>query len=168
MPGAGPFETVMLRYFAAEKGESALFLLIGIAALAASILLWRGGGDYRGMLYPLAAIGLIQIVVGGTVFFRTDSQVEALRRQLASDPVALRAAELPRMRTVMTSFKVYKAIEIGLLLTGIALSFLRDRNLLYAIAVGLILQSSIMLVLDLFAEHRGERYIEAIQSLPEA
>lgn len=68
----------VVRYFTEEKVESAVFVLVGVAAIAVSVWLWRTGSSYRGMAYPLVAMALIQLVVGGTVFLRTEGQVAAL------------------------------------------------------------------------------------------
>src|SRR5260221_8084042 len=119
-------------YFAAEKGESLFFMGVGLAALVATALLWKTGSDYRGMGYPLVAIGLIQIAVGGGVFFRTDRQVTALTEKLRAAPAALEAEEVARMEPVMRNFRIYKTVEIATIAGGIALTFLfRDRAALY-------------------------------------
>lgn len=157
----------MVRYFAEEKAESWLFILVGVVALGASVWLLRTGSSYRGMAYPLIAVGLIQIVVGGSVAFRTDAQVAALTAQLASSPSAFQLAEVPRMEVVMRNFTLYKGIEIALLLVGVALTYaFRQKELVYGIGVGLVMQASLMLVLDLFAERRGDEYLSAIRTLP--
>ena len=100
MKPVNEMHAAVITYFAAEKRESLLFMALGFAAIAVSVALWRIGSPYRGMGFPLAAIALIQIVVGGTVYFRTDAQVLGLHKQLAGDPAAFVAAELPRMETV--------------------------------------------------------------------
>jgi hypothetical protein len=157
----------MVRYFAEEKAESWLFILVGVVALGASVWLLRTGSSYRGMAWPLIAVGLIQLVVGGTVAFRTDAQVAALTAQLASSPSAFQLAEVPRMEVVMRNFTLYKGIEIALLLVGVALTYaFRQKELVYGIGVGLVMQASLMLVLDLFAERRGDEYLSAIRTLP--
>jgi hypothetical protein len=159
----------MVRYFSAEKSESWLFILVGIAALAVSVWLLRTGSSYRGMAYPLIAVALIQLVVGGSVAFRTEGQVAALTAQLASSPAAFQAAEVPRMEVVMRNFQLYKALEVVLLLTGVALTvFFRRKELVYGVGVGLVIQASLMLVLDLFAEKRGDEYLAAVRALPTA
>lgn len=156
----------MLSYFTAEKRESLLFMAVGIAAIVASILLYRASSPFRGMMIPLVLVGLIQIGVGGSVFFRTDQQIADLTAQLDKDPAGLVKAEIPRMDKVMTNFTVYKTVEIALLALGIALTFLyRGRDFPYSAGIGLILQASLMLVLDLFAEHRGEIYLEQLRKL---
>ncbi len=157
----------MLRYFTEEKWEGALFVLVGLVAIGASVWLWRTDSVYRGMVYPLVGVALIQLVVGGTVFLRTDGQVAALTAQLASAPAAYQAAEVARMEGVMRSFGVYKLIELALFAAGVALTYVfRQRETLYAVGVGLVLQAALMLVLDLFAEKRGDTYLEHLRALP--
>ncbi len=157
----------MVRYFSEEKAESWLFILVGVVALGASVWLLRTGSSYRGMAWPLIAVGLIQLVVGGTVALRTDAQVAALTAQLASSPSAFQLAEVPRMEVVMRNFALYKGIEIALLLVGVALTYaFRQKELVYGIGVGLVMQASLMLVLDLFAERRGDEYLSALRKLP--
>jgi hypothetical protein len=157
----------MVRYFTEEKVESAVFVLVGVAAIAVSVWLWRTGSSYRGMAYPLVAVALIQLVVGGTVFLRTDGQVAALTAQLASSPAAYQVAEVARMEGVMRSFALYKVIELALFAAGVALTYLfRQKEVLYAVGVGLVVQSSLMLVADLFAERRGDIYLEQVRALP--
>jgi len=137
-----------------------------VVALGASVWLLRTGSSYRGMAWPLIAVGLIQLVVGGTVAFRTDAQVAALTAQLASSPSAFQLAEVPRMEVVMRNFALYKGIEIALLLVGVALTYaFRQKELVYGIGVGLVMQASLMLVLDLFAERRGDEYLAAVRAI---
>ncbi|HEX2569772.1 MAG TPA: hypothetical protein VH877_09460 [Polyangia bacterium] len=156
----------LVRYFSAEKSESLLFLLAGVGALVASALLVRNGSPYRGMAIPLVIVGLIQVVVGASVYLRTDAQVATLTGLFDGTPTEFQRAELARMAVVMRSFQIYKAIEIVILLGGIVLALLYPhRERLYAAGIGCILQGSLMLVLDLFAEKRGQIYIDAIRRL---
>ena len=157
----------MVGYFAAEKAESWLFILAGVVAVGVAVWLLVTGHSYRGMAYPLIAVGLIQLVVGGTVAFRTDAQVAALTQQLATSPSAFQRAEVPRMEAVMRNFEIYKLVEVGLLLVGVGLAYaFRRKELLYGVGVGLVMQASLMLVLDLFAEKRGDDYLAAVRALP--
>lgn len=156
----------IITYFTAEKRESLLFLIAGAAAIAVSLYLWMTASPHRAMGWPLTAIALIQIVVGWTVFARTDSQMKGLHTLLNKDKAAYSAAEVPRMETVRKSFRIYKAIEIVLLAAGLAGAFfLKDRVTLHAVSVGLALQAGLMLVFDLYAESRAEVYVEQIRRL---
>lgn len=155
-------------YFQAEKSESLLFVGMGILAVCAAIFfLVRGSAFQKGMAYPFIAIALIQIVVGGAVYLRTDAQVAGLIALHASNPAEYKAQELPRMEKVNRSFDVYKIIEIGLLAAGVALMlYFRRRSAGWSGAgLGLSLQAGVMLLLDLFAEARADVYTKFIQGL---
>jgi hypothetical protein len=155
---------VILEYFSGEKLESIVFLIWGIGAILVSLFLWFTGSQYKAMLYPLTALAIIQITVGGTVYFRTDAQVQTLSERMRSAPMDFRSEELARMKTVSERFKLYKFIEISLLVVGIAISYLwRDNVTGNAIAIGLIIQSTMLLVADLIAEYRAYEYVVKLQ-----
>jgi hypothetical protein len=163
---ARAMQGALVRYFAAEKQESLLFVAAGAVALLAAALLLRGGGPYRAMAWPLLAVAVIQLAVGGSVFLRTESQVATLEARLAADPTGFRTEETQRMRRVMAGFRLYKAVEIALLAAGIALALAFPRREgPYAAGIGLVVQAALMLVLDLFAEKRGRDYLEAVARL---
>ena len=103
-------DEVLARYFAAEKSESLRFIAIGVIAIAISIWLLIIRNPYRAAAWPLIAIALIQIVVGSTVYSRTDKQVADLHVTLARGE---KAAEISRMMTVMRAFVMYRWIEIA-------------------------------------------------------
>lgn len=159
-------EQHLIPYFTAEKQEALLFMLVGVVALVLSVWLFTTGGRYKSMLYPMAAVALIQIIVGSTVYFRTDTQVAALKAQYQSAPAAFKTEEIQRMQTVVKNFKLYKWIEILLLVAGIGLVLVLRRNdLWYAVGIGLIIQSSLMLVMDLFAERRADEYLRFVMGV---
>jgi len=156
----------LVRYFQAEKAESALFLLAAAAAVVISLVLINSANEYRWMAAPLLAIALLQGVVGGTVLLRTNQQVLRLTDQLDTDPLDYRAAELARMERVARDFRIYKTLEIAVLLGGLVLTYaLRSRIDWYAVGVGCIAQGALMLVFDLVAEHRADVYVEHIRRL---
>ncbi|HWM94893.1 MAG TPA: hypothetical protein VN493_29330 [Thermoanaerobaculia bacterium] len=166
MDPVNEMHAAVITYFAAEKKESLLFLMTGGAAIAASLWFWITGSPLRGMGWPLVAVALIQLVVGWTVYSRTDRQARDLHTLLAKDPTSCVRAEVPRMETVQKNFRIYKAIEIVLLAAGLAgMFFLRDRQALYAASLGLALQAGLMLVFDLVAERRADVYVEQIRRL---
>lgn len=166
MAGAVEMREAMLSYFAAEKQEAMVFLAVGAAALAVSTLLLRESAAWRAMAIPLGAVALIQLAVGGSIYLRTDGQVAGLEAQLAAAPADHRSAELTRMDRVMSGFRIYKSVEVALLLAGVALTVLfPHRQALYAVGTGLVIQAAFMLVLDLFAERRGFLYLEVLKRL---
>ncbi|MEO7852938.1 MAG: hypothetical protein ABIR94_11900 [Rubrivivax sp.] len=153
-------------YFAAEKLEALLFIAVGVGAIAWAGWLLRRRSPLRGMAGPLVAVALIQLVVGASVYLRTEGQVDALARQLQEQPAAFQADEGARMKTVINSLERYKQIEIGLLALGMALVvLLRNRAFWFAFGLGLVLQSGLMLALDFFAEARAREYFRLLLAL---
>lgn len=158
-------ESQMLQYFQGERAESLLFLLVAAIAILVSIQLLANESAYRYLAVPLLAIAAIQVTVGGTVFLRTPKQVARLAVQLDDQADAYRAAELPRMETVQRNFRIYKVLEIVVLLAGIVLTYWCRGNLaLYSVGIGMIAQGAAMLVCDLFAERRADLYVEVLRN----
>lgn len=152
------------KYFNAEKNESFLFILVGILAIGvgAYFLFKNTNPFYKGIAYPIILIALIQITVGSTIVLRTSADIKNAEQYHVDKG---KINEIPRMKKVMDSFSLYKKIEIALIIIGIAMFvFFKNKELLRGIGLGLLLQSSIMLTLDLFAEARGKKYIEELKS----
>jgi len=157
-------DAAMTGYFAAEKRGAAVFLALGLAAVAAAILLWRSATPYHGMAPPLGGVGLVQLAAGAGVLLRTGRRLAGLREGLALDPSACRQAELARMRRVAASFRLYKAIEMAVLTAGLTLVMLFPRHHpLYAAGLGGMLQGSLTLILDRLAERRADGYVRDLR-----
>lgn len=146
-------------YFQAERAEALFFLGVGLFAFGVSFALLRVQG-WRAMGWPLVIIGLIQIAVGAGVYFRTPGQVRTLEAAFQKDAPSAATAELQRMEPVMRNFHLYKAIEIVVILAGVAGMLKGARGTaMYAAGLGCLLQGALMLALDLPAEARGRTYI---------
>jgi hypothetical protein len=148
-------------YFNAERTESYLFIGIGIIAFAFAVFSWWRWGDaiWRGLAIPLIGVALIQIVVGSTVLSRAPRQILELSEQAISAPAQFRSEETARITVVNNNFATYRWIEIAFVIAGLALIlFMRERDFWLGMGIGLLLQGSIMLALDQFAERRGATY----------
>jgi hypothetical protein len=156
----------MTDYFAGEKQESLLFIAVGLIAICVAAWLWTNGHRLRFMAVPLITIALMQLVVGTTVYLRTESQVQSLIAQSQSAPAQFKQDELGRMQTVMKNFNIYKTIEMVLLVVGVCLiGFLQRFDVAAGIGAGLVLQAAFTLALDMFAEARGQDYMVTLQGL---
>lgn len=155
------------KYFSSEKQESILFVLVGIIGIAISsyFLVKMKRPFYIGMAYPLIAIAFIQIVVGSTVYVRSPKDIARVTLILHTEESSIQTEEIPRMEVVMKNFKIYRWIEIALLLLGLVMYlYLAPASLYKGIGLGLLIQSSFMLALDYFAENRGEIYLEFLRN----
>lgn len=162
------------KYFIAEKQESLLFLIVGIAAIMLAIIFLifvkSNPTFYKGAAIPLLAIGIIQCVVGFTVYSRSDKQMKEVAYNLGMEPGSYtRQQELPRMNTVMKNFVIYRWVEIAFIIAGFVLVFLLrsnpDKTFWYGLGITLAIQGVLMLGADFFAEQRGKTYRQNLQEL---
>ena len=111
------------KYFMAEKHESLLFLVVGLAAILLALIFYFSIKTpvYRGAAIPLIIFGLIQAIAGYTVYQRSDDQ--RINQVYAYDmnPGQLKSVELARMTRVNRNFNIYRRIEIGGVVTGVLL-----------------------------------------------
>ncbi len=158
------------KYFVAEKKESLLFVLIGIAGVvtATVFFFFLKTEFYKGAAIPFFAIGLLLGIVGYTVYKRSDGDRKRNVYAYDMNPSQLKEKELPRMKTVMKNFIVYRYAEIFLLLIGVALYiyFIRDfkHDFWRGFGLALVLMSFLALVADYFAEKRGKAYNKGLTS----
>lgn len=156
----------MTEYFAGEKQESLLFIAVGLIAIGVAVWFWANGHRLRFMAAPLVVIALMQLVVGTTVYLRTDTQLQTLVTQSQSAPAQFKQDEVGRMQTVMKNFNFYKTIEMVLLVAGVCLiGFLQRFDVAAGIGAGLVLQAGFTLALDMFAESRGQDYLVVLNAL---
>ncbi|MBK7305767.1 MAG: hypothetical protein IPI88_01280 [Chitinophagaceae bacterium] len=162
------------RYFTAEKQESLLFLIVGIIAVILAVVFWffikSNPNFFKGAAIPLLAIGLIQMVVGYSVYSRTDKQKADIAYNIGMEPVSyVKQTELPRMKTVMKNFVIYRWVEIAFIITGLVLIFLFRSNpgksFWYGFGIALAIQALIMLGADYFAEQRGKVYTNELNKI---
>ena len=129
-----------------------MFLAAGLTALAVCVGLATRPTAYRGMIPPLGVFGLVEIGVGAAVLLRRPPPADARR-------------ERDRMRRVIASFRIYKVFETVVLTAGLTLMMLFPRHSpLYAAGLACLLQASVLLVLDRFAERRAREYASLLDA----
>ncbi len=120
------------------------------------------------MAIPLLLVGSIQIIVGFVVYNRSPEDKIGAQYYMMHNPQKIKTEELPRMEKVMKNFKIYKWVEIVLIICSLTLFivFYRSPQTFWkGLALGLLIQTSIVLSLDLIAEKRGQIYIEKLQQI---
>ena len=158
------------KYFMAEKQESLLFVLIGIAGMVSAIVFFffLKSSFYKGAAIPALLIGLLLAVVGFTVYKRSDDDRKRNVYAYDLNPADLKDKELPRMKVMMKNFVIYRYTEIFLLLLGAALYvyFIKDiaNDFWRGFGLALAVMSLLALTADFFAEKRGRTYTRGIES----
>ena len=169
-----PDLSFIYKYFLGEKQESLLFLIIGIIAIMLAIIFWffikTTPSFFKGAAIPLLAIGIIQSVVGYTVYTRSDKQKTDIAYNIGIEPVSyVKQVELPRMKTVMKNFIIYRWVEIAFIITGLGLIFIYranpDKTFWYGLGITLAIQATLMLGADYFAEKRGGVYTKELEKI---
>jgi hypothetical protein len=155
-------------YFTAEKSESLIFMVMGVITITFSVYVLIKWGDsfYKGFAIPVILIGLIQLAVGSTVYFRTDKQVQDLESLFQKNKKAFIEGEIPRMEVVMKNFSLYKKVEVAFVVIGLVLIFMTSsKEFWLGVGAGMLLQGALMLTADIFAERRGTSYQQSLRSI---
>ncbi|MEO6671211.1 MAG: hypothetical protein ABIN36_17140 [Ferruginibacter sp.] len=156
------------KYFNAEKNESLLFIIVGLAAIIFSsyCLIKTRQPFFNGMAYSLIAIGVIQLTVGISVYVRSPKDIARVGELIQKDTAKIQTQEIPRMNVVMKNFALYKWIEIALIIAGLIMFFyFQPRTVWRGAGLGLFIQAGFMLLLDIFAESRGNVYLDYLHNL---
>lgn len=152
-------------YFTEEKIESLFFIIIGFLALALAIFfLWIiKYSFFKGMAIPFLLVGSIQLTVGYTVYNRSPDDIYRVEQLVKNNHVHLKTTEVSRMESVIHNFTIYKWVEITFILSGIVLMILFQKSpqtFWKGLGLGLLIQASIMLCLDLIANNRAHEYLQ--------
>ncbi|UEG51012.1 hypothetical protein LK994_05930 [Ferruginibacter lapsinanis] len=156
------------KYFLAEKNESLLFIIIGIVAIVAACIFffYLKTNWYKGAAIPFLIVGIMHLVVGYTVYKRSDGDRQRNVYAYDLNPGELKTKELPRMGTIYKNFVVYRYIEIGLLLIGLLLFFYFKNNLdktfWVGLGIALAIEAAVSLSADYFAEKRAKVYTKGL------
>ena len=161
-------KTDIEKYFLAEKNATLFFLILGIISIVAAIVLYfvMKTSWHKGFALPLLVIGLLQGIVGYTVYKRCDADRKRNVYAYDMSPDQLKSKELPRMEKVNKNFSLYMWIEILLLAAGIGLYFYsrnNDARIFWSgLGLALALQALISLGFDYFAQQRAKSYTKGL------
>jgi len=157
-------KTDIEKYFIAEKQESLVFLVIGIAAVVLALILYfmvKTQGC-RGAAIPLLILGLVQAIAGYTVYVKSDDQRVSQVYAYDMNPDQLKTVELTRMRKVNANFIIYRWFEIGFFIAGIVLIILfRDPSgkiFWLGFGISVMLMAAELFTADFIAEKRAVKY----------
>jgi hypothetical protein len=157
-------------YFKSEQIESLLLLAIGLITMTeAFYFFWSNGFRpyYKGLAWPLLWIGMVEVIFGASVYFRSLVDVRKIEQYFDQQPQKLLQEELPRMQKLMKSYVIYRWFEVALTVIGLLLIIAMNSSSDFwmGIGTGLLFQGGVMLVSDYFAERRGAVYIRELKEI---
>lgn len=162
------------KYFIAEKQESLVFLVIGGVSVLTAIIFFffikNNPSFFKGAAIPLILIGLVQLIIGYTVYSRTDKQRMDIAYKMGIEPERFtKTEELPRMEKVMKNFSGYRWVEIISFIAGLVLVFLfrkqPEKIFWYGLGVTLAIQAALLFAGDTVAQKRGEAYTNELKEI---
>ena len=169
-------KTDIEQYFIAEKNAGLFFLVAGIVAIALAILLlvFLKGNVCKGLAWPLIVLGLLQAIVGYSVYSGSDKQRIDNIYAFDMNPGKLKTAELPRMQKAVKAITVFLVLELLAFIAGIVLLWMNRRFLsgtLFSsgtiglgVGLALVFQSLLMAAADFAAYRRSVQYTGQLQS----
>ena len=158
----------VIKYFNGERAESYLFLVLGIVGLVISSYLFflKVSSYWKGFAIPFMLVSLLEIIVGISLIYRSPKDIIRVENYIKNDQVKIKSDEIPRMEKVMKNFVVYRYVEIALIFIGAILYFaFANSDFWRGLGLGLLIQASVVLSLDYFAESRGFIYLEYLNSI---
>lgn len=160
----------IVKYFTGEKVESYLFLSFGIIGIVIAIFFYfvLKTSFLKGIAIPIVIVSILEIIVGVTIISRSPKDIERVQGYVSFNIEMIEKVEIPRMEKVMNNFVIFRYVEITLIIIGIIIMYSFKQNLLLnGIGLGLFTQSSVVLILDFFAERRGEIYLNYLRAFLE-
>ncbi len=155
-------------YFSEEKKESKFFAVIGLLACLLSVFCLGVSENsfLHGISYAFISIGAVQIVVGATIYLRSDIDTVRVNHYIERDQKSITDDEIPRMTLLIRDLLLYRQVEIVVSVLGLILfvSF-STKDITSGIGLGLAIQSSVMLFWDIMSEKRASEYLKYLNSL---
>ena len=155
----------MRQYFYEEK-RAAKIGIFGSSLLAgAGVYMTTQSELARGAGYALIGASAVGLVVAGSVYFRTNSQVRSLDEQLETAPADFKRDESQRMEKVNRQFGILRIAEYSLLAGGAAtagVGIAKQADLTTGVGIGLVVDAVLLLLFDYFAETRAHAYTQFI------
>jgi hypothetical protein len=146
----------MLRFFDRSRGWARIVMKNPLNFI-------ESGGQYPPFCQISMCCQILDLFAVRGVSMLRFLQVETY---LSEKTEMIQTEEIPRMEKVMRNFILFRYTEITLIFLGVILMYgARQNSLWNGIGVGLFIQSSTVLLLDFFAERRGEVYLEYLKSM---
>jgi hypothetical protein len=148
-------------YFNGEKFAGLFIAGVGVMALVAAALLFRG---MRAFSVAMIVLGLIEIALGVGLYLRTGPQVRRLEAMLAADEAGFRVVENARLTRVQRNFAYIEIAEVAIIIVSALVAVaLKNRPAVSGVALALLIHAGVLLAFDLVAERRGKAYWSALR-----
>jgi hypothetical protein len=147
-----------------ERLEAAVSLLLGLAAVALAVGLWRAASPYAAAGVPLLVLGLPQLASGAVHLGAAARRRDALGPLLAQDPGRFQHREIARVGRMLTQLRFSVAGETLLLLAGAGVAVLfRGSTAGLGVGAALAAEGLALLAMDGWSRARARRYLDHLE-----
>ncbi len=157
----------ILKYFAGEKLQCSIGILLGLSGLLLSVyFIYLSKPVFKGVAFAFIPLSLLLLSICIGIVMRTPKDIKRVSSYYENEPVKMQTEELQRMEKVMKTFPIIKKVEIGFIIVGILLLiFFGNNGIIKGVGIGLIIQGLILYGFDHFAQSRGKIYFEFLNSI---
>ena len=162
-------KTGIEKYFIAEKNESILFIIIGVATIVLAVIFFFfiKTNWHKGAAIPFFIVGIMHLGVGYTVYKLSDAHRQQNVYAYDMNPSALKTKEILRMEKVNTDFVILRYIEIILLIFGLGVFFyfknVETKTFWVGLGFALAIEATLSLGADYFAQGRAQTYTNGLK-----
>lgn len=155
----------MTEYYKGERLGAICYTVGGIVFLLLAIAIWKvaePGTITRGMLIPVALVGVLGTVAGPLLVRSNNQRLANFAKEITDDRAAFLAKEVPRMAGVHRTWLPLKVAWTVLLVAGAALAFTGGTPIWKGVGLGLLLIGAVGHTVDGIASERSRIYVEQL------
>ena len=150
-------------YFEGEKSAGLALAAIGLLMAGAAGAFLSLRAQPKAFAYTLLVWAALELAVGVGLYVKTDPQVARLASLLADQPAEFYESERPRMATVQRNFVVLEGVWLVVIIASAVLAvWQKAQPAVSGIALGMLVNTAVLLVFDIMAERRGSTYFDRI------
>ena len=157
------------KYFIAQKQESVLLIVLGIAAILMAFIFlgYLKKQYYHGLAAVLLLAGLLQIIIGYLVYNSSDEYRKRNVYAYDMNRGQLRDKEMPRVEKLVKLLAIIKYVVLVLLVGGIlsALYFRGNGNLFWKFfCISILIEATVCLGFNFWTEKSTQHYLKELNS----
>lgn len=156
-------------YYKGERLGAICYTVGGIVFLLLALAIWKvaaPGTITRGMLIPVAIVGVLGCGVGPLLWRSNNDRLDRFPKEIAADEHGFFQKETARMAGVHRAWLPLKITWTVLLAIGVCLAFIGGTPIWKGVGLGLILIGTVGHVVDGIASERSRIYVEQLAATP--
>lgn len=158
----------MTEYYKGERLGAICYTVGGIVFTLLAFAIWKvaePGTITRGMLIPVAIVGVLGCVVGPLLLRSNNQRLEDFAKEITTDATAFHTKESTRMAGVHRTWFPLKVAWTVLLAAGVILAFVGGTPIWKGVGLGLLLIGAVGHTVDGIASERSRIYVEQLEAL---